>query len=178
MKDPILENLAYSLKSVTESLEQWITVKEFYQPVMEKLLALGESVGISSSWKSIYLRATGNGPFLTQIVRILRTAGWATKNSPPAANQPEWNAYFRKTVQVPDEDNADRMVDKELTINFTFSSTVCTRVKVGTELKEVDIYEVRCGDLPADSEAKADSIIEEIEGPEARVEPFDEEIPY
>lgn len=73
---------------------------------------------------------TGNKEDLNTLFRILRAEGWEPSSRPeePASY---WSSFWHKE-------------GLNLLVWTSFSSTVCKRVKIGTETKEVDIYEVRC----------------------------------
>lgn len=85
----------------------------------------------------------------------LRRLGFDRPGDPPKPNEPTWCGFFK---------NGDA------SIWFQFSSTVCRRVKVGTQTIEQDIYETVCGE--------ADGTLQPVAPVLAGTSPSDMEIPF
>lgn len=100
-------------------------------------LDIDPGFALDNEW--ISLSFTGDGEKLKTVWAALRRHGFNT-TSRPKKGDTEFNAFWRK------EGYAD--------IFMLFTSALCRRVQVGTEMKEVPIYETQCGDLP---EIEADS---------------------
>lgn len=87
----------------------------------------------------ITLQFAGDGEKLKQVWGLLRRSGYNTSHRPKKGDTQVY-AFWDRT------DHAQ--------IFMYFTSTLCRRVQIGTEMKEVPIYETQCGDLP---EIEADS---------------------
>jgi len=138
------------LKFIEESLElikrkrRWEVAKNALLPIINAV----EKLGIEPTFTdSLNLNFAGDKAKLLAVARILRAAGFsATTNTPPKKGDTTWYAYYENP------DCAER-------VWLYFTSSVCKRVKVGTETIQRDVYETRCGDLS--------STAEEISGPSA-----------
>jgi len=95
---------------------------------------------------------SGNKQRLAQIVRIFRTAGFSTTAERPKQGDSSWYAYFDHP-------------ECSIRIWFVFSSSVCRRVKTGTKMVEVDIYETVCGEATPAIEHTVDAIEHTSEEP-------------
>jgi hypothetical protein len=87
----------------------------------------------------IMLQFAGDGAKLKQVWGLLRRNGYNTTLR-PQKGETQFLAFWERKDQAQ--------------IFMYFTSTLCKRVQVGTEMKEVPIYETQCGDLP---EIEADS---------------------
>jgi len=86
---------------------------------------------VGNAW--INLSFAGDGDRLKAVWGLLRRAGFNT-TSRPKKGDTAFNAFWSQ--------------DGYGDIFMMFSSTLCRRVQVGTEMKEVPIYETQCGELP------------------------------
>lgn len=113
---------------------------------------------------TIYIRAAGDKHKLAAIMRILRCSGFTFDSPRPQKGDTEWNSHFH-------------IEGATINIFFMFSSSVCKRVKVGTKMQEVDIYETQCDDIAPAIEAPAEGFVPIVEfsGEDSH---FDEEIPF
>lgn len=102
----------------------------------------------------IQLSFAGDGEMLKTVWGHLRRAGFNT-NTRPKKGDTTFYAFWKQ--------------DGQADILMMFSSTMCRRVQVGTEMKEVPIYETQCGELPE---------IESEDKPVAVVEAFADDIPF
>jgi hypothetical protein len=93
---------------------------------------------------------TGDAEKLAAAMRILRTGGWEFRAERPKHGDTSWSTYFSHK-------------DCGLQIWFAFYSSVCRRVQVGTEFKEVPIYETVCGDAPPEVEVCVPQVTSETE---------------
>ena len=107
--------------------DRYIKNKAWYDLLASDLAKAGADMFMEGT---IDVRATGSKETLVAIIRVLRKHGWET-DAKPVDNEPSFMAFYGHE-------------DSEFRVWFNFSSTVCRRVKVGTELKEVPIYEVVC----------------------------------
>lgn len=93
------------------------------------------------------LSFAGDGEKLKTVWGHMRRAGYNTSTR-PAKGDTTCNAFWHL------KGFAD--------IFMMSSSTMCRRVQVGTEMKEVPIYETQCGELPKiESEDKSVAVVEE-----------------
>lgn len=81
---------------------------------------------------SLNISMTGDKHVLQAAFGELRKLGLKPRVR-PVPNDPSYNTYF---------DSEDP--NSAFQVWFSFSSTSCRRVKVGTEMKEVDVYETVC----------------------------------
>jgi hypothetical protein len=135
----ITADFAQDMKSLADRINHWHNEKEAFYPVLEKL---DEIDGVTcSGGYGLSVRASGDGALLTLIVRALRTTGWYSEDDRPKKNSTHWWATFRR------RSDSGTGTYYGPSINVSFSSTLCKQVKVGTEMREVAIYETQCEDL-------------------------------
>lgn len=77
------------------------------------------------------LSITGDRHTLNAIFTAFRRLGYEPSDRPTKEHKPTFSCYWNHPVE-----------DAKFWLYFT--SSKCTRIKVGTETKEVDIYEVVC----------------------------------
>lgn len=79
---------------------------------------------------------TGDKKKLLAVLRLIMSAGFKTHNDKPQPGQSSWSAWFDKK-------------DCSLRIWFSFSSSICKLVQVGTKTVsyEQPIYQTICGEL-------------------------------
>ncbi len=78
---------------------------------------------------SLDLNISGDKEILKSFWHKMRTSGYETDYK-PEENEVSFCCWWNK--------------EDEVRIWLSFSSTICKRVKIGTETKEIDIYEVVC----------------------------------
>ena len=132
--------------------QNWRERCHLYLPVLEKLDAVldVETITLNPNATYLYLSFHGDKELFTKVIRALRTTGWRTMDPMPDANQPSWSSDFH-LFRYP-EGSPDGEEVSGVEIFLSFSSTVCRRVKIGTKMQEVDIYETVCSDDPESSE--------------------------
>lgn len=81
---------------------------------------------------------TGDKDALVNVVRLLRIHGWNTHADKPKKGDSSWCAWYNHP-------------ECPVQIWLYFTSSVCRRVKVGTKMEQVDVYETQCGDISDDS---------------------------
>jgi hypothetical protein len=141
--EPMLES-SIDLKLAEQALEvqknrlQWSNCKGFYTPIVNALQLIGAEPYLQGG--TIYVSISGDKAKLTQAFKIFRTAGLEFSADRPKQGDSSWHAFFK---------HPDQTVD----IFFQFSSSVCRRVKTGTKMQEVDVYETQCGDISVDDVA-------------------------
>ena len=112
---------------------RWNSHRALFAPIV----AAFQHIGVEPTMTDpdfISVSMTGDKSALASAFRILRGAGFTFTGSRPQAGQTEWYTFF----QYP---------DCPLRIWFSFTSSVCRRVKVGTKTVQQDIYETVCGDI-------------------------------
>ena len=124
-------------KAVREQRTFYRKVKHFFRDNQRDLLELSkalegiELVRVSFDSDSINLSIAGDQDVLKSIFQALRPLGYVPRQRPDIKPQPTYQTYFDHP-------------DKEMRIWLNFSSTLCKRVKVGTKMQEVDVYETVC----------------------------------
>lgn len=145
LDDPIDLLLAEENINLARKRQRWNAVKDFYRPIINALQRLGIEPRFSSE---IDVCFAGDAHKLAAVVRLLRTAGFATTASKPKAGDTSWSAFYKHPECQTD-------------VYLSFSSSVCKRVKVGTKMVEQDVYETHCGDISID-ESPALTIVPEV----------------
>ncbi len=78
----------------------------------------------------VNLYVSGKFDTMKEIFRGFRKLGYEPSSRPTEKAQSQFTCYFNQTGKP--------------TFYLSFSSTLCKRVKIGTKMQEVDIYEVQC----------------------------------
>ena len=125
--------MAASAVQVAQDLASWMEATVFH-PIARAL----EALEIEPNWYNgtLYVSFAGDKHKLADAVRVLRTHGFKTTKEPPEEKSSSWSANFHKP-------------DLEPYVYLSFSSTVCVRRVVRTELQQVPVYEIVCGDSDA-----------------------------
>jgi hypothetical protein len=140
--------MADSAAQVAKDLGSWMEATALH-PIARAL----EALEIEPTWYNgtLYVSFAGDKHKLADAVRVLRTHDFKTVSEPPVPNAPSWAANFRKP-------------DFEPYVYLSFSSTVCVRKIVRTEMQSVPVYEIVCGDSDQEPAYKVDDA-GEIVGP-------------
>ena len=101
-----------------------------YAPVIDGLARFEPRFSVGGGCLDIAF--SGDKHALEAAWGVLRKAGFEVSGERPKPNQPSYSSFFRHP-------------DGAL-IWFSFSSTVCRRVKIGTQMVAQDIYETVCGE--------------------------------
>jgi hypothetical protein len=88
-------------------------------------------VNATSGVDDINLRISGGPDTLKAIFHAFRTLGYEPSNRPGIKPESSFTTYFKHPA-------------KEVVFYLSFSSLICKRVKIGTEMKEMPIYETVC----------------------------------
>lgn len=123
----------------------WANDKHLFLAPVNALRKEGGELRFDSG--TIYLNATGDQHKLAAIMRILRCSGFTFNSPRPNKGDTSWNSHFH-------------IDGATINIFFMFSSSVCKRVKVGTRMQEVDVYETQCDDIASAIEAPIDGEVE------------------
>ena len=127
------------LKDIQEQIQYQQNRLKFYneqQEFIAPLQALMDEVegSLSVSTYTVDLTVTGGMGKLYGLIERLGELGYTTGKELPENTETYWFARFEGVNQdVPYP-----------TVYLSYSNNQCHRVKIGTEMKEVDVYEVRC----------------------------------
>ncbi len=127
------QRLKKEFESFQRGLEAFDEYKEQLKPIIEGIEKIDPEIdmywdGVESD---LIISFTGNKHRLAEVVRVLRINGWVASSQPPKSNDSSWGSYFihAKTTA---------------TVWLYFTSSVCRRVQVGTQMVEQPIWGVRC----------------------------------
>jgi hypothetical protein len=98
--------------------------------VKEIDLSKASSARMNCDTEDVNFYVSGNTEVLKEIFRTFRKLGYEPSSRPDAKPQSSFTTYFSK--------------DGKPSFYLSFSSTLCKRVKVGTTMQEVDVYETVC----------------------------------
>jgi len=93
-------------------------------------LSDASSARMNCDSEEVNFYASGKADVLKEIFRAFRKLGYEPSSRPEAKPQSNFTCYFSR--------------DGRPTFYLSFSSTLCRRVKVGTKMQEVDVYETVC----------------------------------
>ncbi len=117
--------------ALTERRARWARYRNELLPMVRAFQKLNATFCFPNS---LDVSISGDKHTLAAVVRIFRTHGFSTFNSPPKKGSSSWTAFYEKR-------------DCELRWYLSFSSSVCRRVKVGTRTVEQDVYETVCDEI-------------------------------
>jgi hypothetical protein len=129
MTNAVTTPLYEDIKRSTDMLIWWGENEHNYAPLVKQFQAAGFDVKLSQT--GVDVAGSGGKDKIVAAFRIMRAHGF-DREQRPGPNETYYSGFFTHPHLK--------------SIWFSFSSTVCQRVKVGTEMREVDLYEVRCGE--------------------------------
>lgn len=132
----LTDNLRQEIEERKDALVWWGINHQKYEPIIKDLKDLGLEPRLSTTGLDVF--GTGDKQLLIGAFRAFRRHGFNT------TSRPGEKATYYSTFFYPEDGGKG--------IWFSFSSTVCQRVQVGTELKEVPVYEIQCGESMAVTE--------------------------
>ena len=132
-----IDKLKQDLQESKEQLAAKINFFEKYKDDMELLMVSLEPLGTSFidtklNHNDVDISVTGTRTTMNTLVGTLRKLGYVA-NRTPVEGDTSYCTYFYQG-------------DTDFRVWVNFTSTVCRRVKIGTEMREVDVYEVQCDD--------------------------------
>lgn len=135
-------DLLHEQTRLSERTKLWLEHRHHYIPVIEDPMMA--CVDFTWTGNQLYAGASGDSKQLSVLFSCLASNGFRLpKNaSRPELHKPDWGGGFVKTVSDPTEG----LPDITLRILVSFTSTVCRFEQVGTEMKEVPVYKIRCGE--------------------------------
>jgi len=131
MSDKIAEQLQQRMVDLAKQVGWWQTNKKELQPVIDQLEILGYTVEISGN--SLDCSGAGDKQMLIATFKVMRGFGYEPTRRPSAKDAFYGSFWYLEGRH----DNA---------VWISFSSTVCKRVQVGTEMKEVPVYDIQCSE--------------------------------
>lgn len=124
----ITTNLKQSIDSSIAVLDWWRVNQLEYAPLVKGLQDAGYDVILSAT--GLDVSGSGKKEMLVEAFRILRREGWDTPSRPEEKTN-YFSCFFNKEPV-------------KYRLYFSFSSTVCKRVQIGTRYQEVPVYEIQC----------------------------------
>ncbi len=160
--DPVFSKLSEAHGKLARRTNEWNACKGQYLKFVQEMVLLGCELSADNDF-DMHFRVTGDKQKFLQLVRCHRRYGFKPTMPAKDATAAFWriNAY-----------------DAQMGMYFSFSSTVCHRVKVGTKMVEQDVYETHCESFVPDEEPQ-------LQGPASAVavlpsppDAFADEIPF
>lgn len=135
-------------------IHSWLEYRHHYQPVIEDPIL--EHIDFSWANDRLYIGASGDRHQLHTLFGCLAFNGFRLpkRAKRPEDHEPEWSGTFEKIVTLEQDPGVPTSITA-VKIYVCFTSTVCRVEQVGTEMKEVPIYRVKCGDEITDVPASA-----------------------
>lgn len=132
MKTDITDEMRRQIEERRDILVWWGMNHARYDDMVKELRDADFEAKLSTT--GIDVSGTGDKEKLIKAFRIFRRYGYVP------SSRPEAKATYFSTYFAP-----ERYEEGLKSVWFSFASTVCQRVQVGTELREVPVYEVQCG---------------------------------
>jgi hypothetical protein len=126
----ILATLANRKSALLATEAAFEANKPVLLPILEKLGELG-SEPIMYAEDVAYASMYGDVDKMVDAIRALKAAGFEPAEKPDRKSS-SYCTYWRKS-------------ECPVAVLFSFTSSVCRRVKVGTRTETVDVYEIECG---------------------------------
>lgn len=126
---------ASTVKETQKGLAKLAKTLSLMEVAFKRLEALDVTVRVSPGDWAFNITFTGDTSRFAEVWRLLRSQGYTPDTRPVTkVKSSSFNTYWHKPDYA--------------SIWFSFSSSVCKRVQVGVETKEVPVYEVQCESLP------------------------------
>lgn len=126
--DPLWEKFKLRHDRIAKQALAWKNHKDSLIPVMRAFEVIGAHLTVDGDG-DIGIGLAGDKETFVKAWKLLRSIG--IRLSPVEKGSTSLTQFLTH--------------DSGLRIMFNFSSTVCQRVKVGTKMQEVDVYETQCG---------------------------------
>lgn len=144
----IEQQIADTMRSAADSMDAWQRTGEDFRAMLhgiEQQEEDGKPVSMYMGSAYVSISISGDKATLTRVVRWLRKFGYKTCDPRPAKDAVSWSPRFER---APPQDETigdrERFEAENPCVHLYFTSTVCRRVQVGTEMREMPVYEVRC----------------------------------
>lgn len=141
--NPVFSKLRDAHEKIARRANQWIALKGQYLKFVQEMVLLGCELSTDSDF-DFHFRVSGDKQKFLQLVRCHRRHGF--KPDMPAKG--DTSAFWRINE-----------CDAVIGLYFSFSSTVCQRVKVGTKMVEQDVFETHCESIVPDELAASESTV-------------------
>lgn len=139
--DPIFTKLSDAHGRLARRANEWNRLKGKYLKFVQEMVLLGCELSTDSDF-DIHFRVAGDKQKFLSLVRCQRRYGFKPSMPEKGATSAFWRI----------NDYAEQMA-----MYFSFSSTVCHRVKVGTKTVEQDVYETRCESFVPDDDPQLEA---------------------
>jgi hypothetical protein len=131
----LLSEIKANIRNSKRAWKQARDLFKEYEPDITRLVGEINLSGASSArmecdTEDVNFYVSGGADVLKEIFRTFRKLGYEPSSRPDTKPQTQFTCYFRQ--------------DGKPTFYLSFSSTLCRRVKVGTKMQEVDVYETVC----------------------------------
>jgi len=140
-------------QTIKRFVESWKTTIREAAPLFRFLEAMDVGLRFDADQGYITCRFTGDGDRLAKVWAELRRNSYDVGMRPKKGDT-EFNAFWKR----------DGLSD----IFMLFSSSLCKRIQVGTQMVEQPVYETQCGEVDFSA----------IEGPKLSVVPAYDDIPF
>jgi hypothetical protein len=135
MEPTLLEQCIIDAENELEKqTADYLSRKDLYDTLAEIFKPMAIRISMPNS---IDITVCGDRQSLVKSLRVLRKFGYRAEIT-PEENITNYSQFFRVMDQDGVYDNSYKPVW------FSWSSTVCRRVQVGTEMKEVPVYAIDC----------------------------------
>lgn len=139
--DPVFGKLSDAHSKLARMANEWNRCKGQYLKFVQEMVLLGCELSTDSDF-DIHFRVAGDKQKFLQLVRCHRRYGFKPEMPAKGATTAFWRINGR---------------DAQMGMYFSFSSTVCHRVKVGTKMVEQDVYETQCESFVPDEEPQLEA---------------------
>lgn len=159
--DPVFGKLSDAHGKLARRANEWNACKGQYLKFVQEMILLGCELSTDADY-DLHLRVSGDKQKFLQLVRCHRRHGFKPDMPAKGATAAFWriNAY-----------------DAQMGMYFSFSSTVCQRVKVGTKMVEQGVYETHCESFVPDEEPQLQAPASVAALPSASSE-FADDVPF
>lgn len=139
--DPVLGKLREAHDKLARRASEWNTCKGQRLKFVQEMVLLGCDLSTDSDF-DLHFRVAGDKQKFLQLVRCQRRYGF----KPTMPEKGATSAFWRINEYA-----------EQMAMYFSFSSTVCHRVKVGTKTVEQDVYETRCESFVPDDDPQLEA---------------------
>lgn len=160
--DPIFSKLSDAHGKLARRANEWNRCKDRYLKFVQELVLLGCELSTDAEF-DMWFRVAGDKQKFLQIVRCHRRYGFKPNMPEKGATTAFWriNDY-----------------SEQIGMYFSFSSTVCHRVKVGTKMVEQDVFETHCESIAPDEEPQLQAPASAVAVLPSASSEFGDDIPF
>ena len=160
--DPVFGKLSDAHSKLARQANAWNLCKGQYLKFVQEMILLGCELNTDVDY-DLHLRVSGDKQKFLQLVRCHRRHGFKPDMPAKGATSAFWriNPY-----------------DAPMGMYFSFSSTVCHRVKVGTKMVEQDVFETHCESIVPDEEPQLEAPAPIVAVLPSASDSFGDDIPF